>query len=215
MASFFDQTVSAVTERPTMVYGLKFFPNLEPIVDNNQDTPAFGWPSGPEVSDCNLSVVSDVIKRLGNRCRVILEIGVHRNEGRSMTNILMDNRPVGSTYIGVDINDKSYLNDQSTGIYTIRSNSHDQQKIRAALMEIGVQQIDLLMIDGWHSVNTCVNDWAYTNLLSDHGVVILHDTNAHPGCVALFHAVDEDLFVKSRFCDDDNDMGIATFWKKS
>jgi len=214
MSSFFDQTVSHIDPRPTMVYGLRFFPNLEPTVDNNQDTPAFGWPTGPEVSNCNLSVVSDVVRRLGTNCRVIMEIGVHRNEGRSMTNILMDERPMGSKYIGVDLDDKSYLDDESKGIYTIRSNSHDQQRIREFLSNIGVDKIDLLMIDGWHSVNTCVNDWCYTDLLSDHGVVILHDTNAHPGCVALFHAVDDELFEKSRFCTVDSDMGISTFWKR-
>lgn len=214
MPSFFEQTVANITSRPTMVYGLRFFPNLEPIVDNNQDSPAFGWPSGPEVSDCNLSVVSNVIKDLGDRCRVIMEIGVHRNDGRSMTNVLMDERPVGSVYVGIDLDDKGYLDDVSRGIYTLKANSHDQQRIRTRLLEIGVDKIDVLMIDGWHSVNTCVNDWCYTDLLSDHGVVILHDTNAHPGCVALFHAVDESLFRKERFCTDDADMGIATFWKK-
>jgi len=42
-------------------------------------------------------------------------------------------------------------------------------------------------------------------------VVILHDTNAHPGCVALYHAVDESLFDKNRFCTEMNDMGISVF----
>jgi len=44
-------------------------------------------------------------------------------------------------------------------------------------------------------------------------VVMLHDTNTHPGCVALFEAVDENLWIKQRFCTD-NDFGIATFRKR-
>lgn len=212
---FYEKTVAHINPRPTMIYGLQFFPSLEPVVSDNQDIPAFGWPSGPEISDCNLSVVSDVVRRLGPSCKAILEIGVHRNDGRSMTNILMDQRPTGSIYLGVDVNDKSYLNDDGLGVHTIMCNSHDQMSIRNKLKLIGVDSLDIIMIDGWHSVNTCVNDWCYSNLLSPTGVVILHDTNAHPGCCALFHAVDPELFEKERHCVGDGDMGIATFWRKS
>jgi hypothetical protein len=210
----FDQTVAHITGEPTIIYGLKFFPSLEPHVSNNQDSPGWGWHSGPEVSDCNLSVVADVVQKLGARCNVIMEIGVHRNQDRSMTNILMDMRPKGSTYLGVDIDDKSYLDDPVSGVHTVKCNSHDQRTVRNKLRTIGADKIDILMIDGWHSVNTCVNDWCYTDLLSDHGCVIVHDTNAHPGCVALYHAVDESLFDKQRFCVDQSDTGIATFWHR-
>lgn len=207
----FDLTASKITPRPTVIYGLKYFPNLEPHVSNDQDAPAFGWPTGPEVSDCNLLVVADVLRLMGTRCNAIMEIGVHRNDGRSMTNVLMDSRPSGSTYLGVDLDDKSYLDNARTKTYTVKANSHDQRTVRSKLASIGIEKIDVLMIDGWHSVNTCVNDWCYTDLLSDHGVVILHDTNAHPGCVALFDAVDENIFAKQRYCTGIDDMGISVF----
>ena len=77
-----------------------------------------------------------------------------------------------------------------------------------------MQNLDILMIDGWHSVHTCVNDWGYVDMLSDGGAVIVHDTNAHPGPIALFSAVDDNLFTKERFCSELNDMGIAVFWHK-
>lgn len=211
----FDIAVSQITTRPSMIYGLKFLPSLEPHVSDNQDTPAWGWPSGPEISDCNLQVVSEVVSKLGQNCGTILEIGVHRNQGRSITNILMDNKPNTAKYIGVDIDDKSFLDNANSHIYTIKSNSHDQRKIRAFLNHHNVNKIDVLMIDGWHSVNTCINDWCYADMLSAHGCVILHDTNAHPGCIALYHAVDEKLFDKSRYCTSMDDMGIATFWHKT
>ena len=79
---------------------------------------------------------------------------------------------------------------------------------------MGVGVIDLLFIDGWHSVNQCANDWHYTDMLSDNGVVILHDTNSHPGCVALFDAVDENQYAKERHCLE-ADYGIAVFRKLS
>jgi len=211
----FDLTIAHITPSPTMLYGLKFFPDLEPHCSNDQDTPNWGWPiDAVEISDCNLAVVNDVMRRLGNNCRNVMEIGVHRNEGRSITNVLMDTKPEGCQYLGIDIEDKSNLDNRKKGIHTLRANSHDKVAVRKKLRDIGMQSIDLLMIDGWHSVHTCVNDWGYVDLLSPHGVVILHDTNAHPGCVALYHAVDESLFDKNRFCTEMNDMGISVFWHK-
>jgi hypothetical protein len=208
----YDIALSHITARSTMIYGLKFLPSLEPHVSDNQDTPAWGWPTGPEISDCNLAVVSDVMQKLGKDCQAIVEIGVHRNQGRSITNILMDQKPTSCKYLGIDIDDKSHLNNSASNIFTFKSNSHDQRKIRQTIAGLGISTIDILMIDGWHSVNTCVNDWCYTDLLSHNGCVVLHDTNAHPGCLALFHAVDEKLFIKKRHCTSMDDMGIATFW---
>jgi hypothetical protein len=213
MITPFELTVKHITPQPTLLWGLKYFPSLEPHCSNDHDAPFWGWPDGPEVSDCNLGIVSDTLKQMGPHCQSILEIGIHRNDGRSMTNILMDNRPEGSIYLGVDLDDKSYLDDPTKNLHTIKSNSHDQLAVRQKLAMIGIKSIDLLFIDGWHSVNTTVNDWMYTDLLSPFGVVILHDTNAHPGCVALFEAVDENLFFKERYCTE-KDMGIAVFRRK-
>jgi hypothetical protein len=210
----YQQTINHITPRSTISYGLDFFPSLEPHCSNDQDAPNWGWPVGPEISDCNLMVVRDVLSRLGSKCQAIMEIGVHRNAERSITNVLMDNRPMGSYYIGVDLDDKSHLDDVLSNTHTIRSHSHDQALIRARLAELGIEKLDIIMIDGWHSVNTCVNDWQYVDILSDHGVVILHDTNAHPGPIALYHAVSCSLFDKTLHCTSLDDMGIATLWRR-
>lgn len=210
----FEYGLTQITKRPTAIYGLKFAPTLEPHVDDNQDTPPWGWPNGPEISDCNLQVLGDVLKKLGNKCNAIVEIGVDRNEGKSFTKLILNNKPTDSKYLGIDVEDKSRLINPEKNIYTIQSNSHDQFKIRSELNKLGISKIDLLMIDGWHSVNTCINDWCYADMLSDHGCVVLHDTNAHPGCITLFHAVDETLFEKTRYCTEMTDMGISTFWHR-
>lgn len=207
--SFYEKTVSSIFQKPTVTYGLKYFPSLEPVISDDQDSPAFGWPSGPEVSVGNRSVLEHVIQCLGPKCKNIVEIGVHRNSDESLTTVIFKNRLPNSLYLGIDLDDKSYLDDPAQGTYTIKSNSHDQRLIRNRLNLIGIEQIDLLMIDGWHSVNTCVNDWQYVDLLSPHGVVVMHDTNSHPGPIALFEAIDEKLFDKQRFCTEDTDMGIA------
>jgi len=212
----FDITTAHIIQQPTVLYGLKYFPSLEPHCSNDQDAPNWGWPDGDvEISDCNLAVVADVLKKLGTSCDNIMEIGVHRNEDRSITKILMDNKPVGCKYLGVDIDDKSHLDNAALNIATIKANSHNKVAVRQKLRQLRMDKIDLLMIDGWHSVHTCVNDWGYVDLLSAHSAVILHDTNAHPGCIALYNAVDETLFDKFRYCIESSDMGISVFWHKN
>lgn len=208
MTTPYEQTINHIKEEPTSVYGLKFFPSLGDSY-NDIDSCLFGWPSGPEVSNNNLELMKLLLKEMGNNCKVIVEIGVHRNDEDSITHILMNNKPNNCIYLGIDLDDKSFLNNQLKRIYTIKSNSHDQLTIRNKLLSIGATHIDLLFIDGWHSVNTCINDWSYVDLLSNNGIIAMHDSNAHPGPIALFHSIDEKLFDKVRYCTGPDDMGIA------
>lgn len=210
----YQRTRFHIKPQPTSVHGLRFFPSLEPDIDNDQDMPPYGWVSQVEVTDCNLAVVRSVVEELGDNLRATMEIGVNRNGERSMSRVMMDERPKGSFYLGVDIEDKSYLDDPASNTWTIKANSHDQDGIRGFLANKGVKKLDLLFIDGWHSINTCVNDWLYADLLSPHGIVILHDTNSHPGPIGLFEAINEDLYVKERHCLD-NDFGIAVVRRKA
>ena len=206
----YEKTRFLIKPKPTSIHGLKFFPDMEPDVSNDQDSPVFGGINCPEVSDCNLQVVKSVVASIGSQLNSILEIGVNRNGERSMSRVLMDDRPRGSFYLGVDLDDKSYLDNPAENTWTIRANSHDQDRVRSFLADKNINKLDLLFIDGWHSINTCVNDWQYTDLLSDNGIVILHDTNAHPGCVGLFEAVSDYYYEKTRFCTE-NDHGISVF----
>jgi hypothetical protein len=209
----YHKTRFLVKPRPTDIPGLKFFPCMEPEVDHDRDAPVFGWINDIEVSDCNLEVVRKTVSDFGNSLTSIMEIGVNRNGERSMSRILMDNRPPGCFYLGVDLNDKSYLNNPTTNTWTLQTDSCNQEVVRNFLASKGIKKLDLLFIDGWHSVNNCINDWKYSDLLSDRGVVILHDTNSHPGCVGLFEAVSDSYYDKVRYCTID-DQGIAVFRKK-
>ena len=210
----YDDLVRCIKPRPTDIVGLKWFPDLEPEVSNDRDAPLNDfWISEVEVSDCNLEVVKQVVAQLGSGLQAALEIGVNRNGERSMSRVIMDQRPQGSFYLGVDIEDKSYLDDPSNNTWTIQTSSAERSRVLDRMRQQGVGLLDLIMIDGWHSVNMCVNDWQFTERLTDHGVVILHDTNTHPGCVALFEAVDENQWIKERWCVG-QDYGIATFRRR-
>jgi hypothetical protein len=209
MNDSYDRLVSMITPLPTDVQGLRFFPSLEPHCSNDHDPPLWGWISSVTNSACNLAVVRDVVQQLGPNLRACMEIGVNR-ETPSLSTVLLHERPAGSFYLGVDLEDKHYLDNPDANTWTLISNSHDQDLVRGFLAKHGITQLDALFIDGWHSVNTTVNDWRYADLLSEHGVVIMHDTNSHPGCVAVYEAVDTDMYHKQRYCTVD-DYGIAVF----
>jgi len=208
----YQRTAAMIERKPTDIWGLKFLPHI-PLHDD-RDGPLFSWPKNQEVSDCNLAIVIGEIERLGDRYKACMDIGVARNGERSMSHRYHGLKPKGAVYVGVDVEDKSFLNNPDENIWTIQANSHEQDRIRSFLKEKGVDKLDILAIDGWHSVNTTMNDWRYADLLSDHGVVIVHDTNHHPGDIALCEAVDENLFDIIRSCTS-YDSGIAVFRRKS
>jgi len=214
MSEHFELTKALIKPKPTTVWGLSFFPDLEPDLDNDRDMPYPGWLGCPEVTDCNLETMRMLVSELGDRCQAIMEIGVNRNGDRSMSQVLMGGKPASCIYVGVDLNDKSHLDDASRNIHTLMSNSHDQAAVRSFLAAKGVAQLDLLFIDGWHSVNTTINDWMYADMLSPHGIVAIHDSNTHPGDIALHEAVDAALFDKRRYCLG-HDSGIAVFRRRT
>ena len=215
MTNAYNRIIELIKPRPTTIQGLRYFPDLEPQVDNNSDAPPFGWTANQEISDGNRDIVRQAVEYLTTTgFNAAMEIGVDRSNAASMSRIIMEGRPAGSFYLGVDINDKSYLNNAETNTWTLQCNSHDQTVIREFIASKNITQLDLLFIDGWHSVNTCVNDWRYTDLLRPGGIVLLHDSNSHPGCAALFDAVDDTMYDKARYCTDDSDFGIAAFVRK-
>jgi hypothetical protein len=213
MTTPYDQILAVVNRQPTDVPGLKWFPSLEPHVSNDQDWPPFGFPNSPETSDANLEAASNILRQMGLKCKCIVEIGVDRNGSRSFTRVFLEQKPSDCIYLGVDIEPKPHIHDPSKRSFFLQTTSHNRAAIVKQLALLGVSHIDCLMIDGWHSVNTAVNDWQLSSMVSSHGVVLLHDTNAHPGPVALFDAVDESQWNKTRLFVD-NDMGLAVFSRK-
>jgi hypothetical protein len=204
----YNVTKELITKLPTTIFGLKFFPSLEPHHNDDTDLPYSGWREHTQVSDDNLKIVSDIVNSLGDKLKACMEIGIYRDSSKSMTNVLINEKPKDCFYLGVDIDDKNELNDPNRNIFTIQCNSHDQEKIRSFLKSKNIDKLDILLIDGWHSVNTTINDWKYADLLSQHGIVIVHDTNTHPGDIALCEAIDIDMFNVERLCQG-NDSGIA------
>ena len=207
------------------VNGLSFIPTLEPKLSDDVD----GFINGvgyveQEFSACNRKVLAEALAELKSP-KCIVEIGVARAKGYSeggqsewentSTYMILKNKPKDCIYIGLDLEDKSKLNDKENNVYTIMGDCSNHSAAYELMEKLGVNQIDLLLIDGWHSVNQCVRDWGYTEKLSSDGVVIMHDVHDHPGPQALFEAIDTNLYDKNKYCIVPGDWGIAVAKRKT
>ena len=73
------------------------------------------------------------------------------------------------------------------------------------------QHFDIIFIDGLHSIHQVLKDWEYTNLLSDTGIVGLHDTSHHIGPFLFIRNLDKNKWdVIENACPQDYGIGFAT-----
>jgi len=81
------------------------------------------------------------------------------------------------------------------------------------IKSIGIKEFGFIFIDGWHSINQCLDDWEYTNILQSDGVVGFHDTSCHPGPAAFVKALNKDMWeVEENLTPEDYGIGFA--WQK-
>jgi predicted O-methyltransferase YrrM len=175
-----------------------------------------GWVYPPmEVMDDNREALKERFLRVKDNCQAILEIGVSRetNGEQTTTGILLNNKHPNTIYIGIDVNDKSYLNDPSKNIYTIQASSMSVESNLAKIKEFGVTQFGFIFIDGWHSINAVLTEWEYTQLLAPNGIVGWHDTTQHPGPHYFVKALNKDKWhVEENVCPTNHGIGFA--WRK-
>lgn len=181
---------------------------------DNQDNPFDGVFAPIEFSDCNKNSLLNNFNKIKDRAKAILEIGVCRNGNQSSTYVFINNKKDDTIYLGVDLESKVALNDLSKKVYTMLSNSSDIEKIMEYAHNIGVDKFDYIFIDGWHSINQCIDDWRFVKYLAEGGIVGLHDTNKHPGPVALVENINLDKWELEQCCTENQDNGITFFKKK-
>ena len=206
----------------TSIYGLNFLPSLEPKFPDDRDSCitselslfhnlSIRYFQTEEVTERAYNKVVEIIESY-KRDIFILEIGVNRSKERQFTDAFIKYKSKKSLYIGIDINDKSSLNDKENNVWTIKTDSRNQDYIRS---KFDWRNIDILMIDGDHSVVGAVNDFKYANILADDGTVILHDSNSHSGPLALIEAIDRDIFtVEKLFEENLDDFGLTIIKKR-
>lgn len=214
-----------LTKYQTNIYGLSFYPSLEPYFSDDRDACISGdlrvcfepplckmnYTPKVNVTEKSYNKVVEIVKSFSGDI-FIVEIGIDRDGPDGFTQAFHRNKSENSMYLGIDIDDKSSLNNKDKHIYTLKTDSRNQDYIRN---KIGQNKIDILMIDGWHSVNCAINDWKYVDLLSNDGIVIVHDSNGHPGPLALMEAIDRTKFnVDNLFVNCDDDYGLCVIKRK-
>lgn len=158
---------------------------------------------------CNHISLQKAIDACDTKPKYFLEIGVCRNGENSSTHTILKNVPEDGYFFGIDIEDKSYLNNLKN-VFTIKETSHNHKNIFNWIKSYGVNQIDFIHIDATHDINQVLNDWEYTKLLSPKGVVAFHDTTAHPGPYLFINSLNTDIWeVYPNLCPDDYGFGYC------
>lgn len=166
-----------------------------------------GW---AEVSDENRRLLKEQFLSVRDNCRAILEIGISRNGPESLTQIFLQNKKPETIYVGIDIDDKTYLDNAEQNVHTIKASSSDYAHCMNIIKSLNVSEFDFIFIDGWHSINQVLADWEYTNILGPQGIVGFHDTAYHPGPKYFLPALDSSKWdVVVNAVEFINDWGIG------
>ena len=176
---------------------------------DDQDHPVRSGYRGPEFTECNRKHLKESFLSVANNCKVIVEIGVCRNGKDSSTYVFLNNKKENTLYLGVDLMDKSFLNDAVKNIHTLQTDSSNYEQVVSKLRGLGVDEIDYLFIDGWHSINQVYKDWEYTNILSKNGIVGFHDINYHPGPSLFIQNLNPDIWDIKTYCPNDYGIGFV------
>jgi hypothetical protein len=171
------------------------------------------------MSACNLHALQEQFMRVKHRCAAILEIGVNHNATptpMTSTNMFLSMKHRETIYLGVDINDKSYLNNPGENVFTLQSDSGLISDVISYANTVGIRHFDFIFIDGWHSVNQVLREWEYTSWLGPNGIVGFHDTAVHPGPALFVKNLDRDKWnVLENSCGfAHHDFGIGFAWQK-
>jgi len=166
--------------------------------------------SGEEITENNRQSLQEQFLKVRDKCKAILEIGIGRNGENSFAHVFFKNKKDETKYVGIDIEDRSWLIDCGENIYTIQGNSSNYDENVEIFKTMGVDKFDFIFIDGLHSINQVLKDWEYTNLLSENGIVGFHDTSHHIGPFLFIRNLDKEKWdVIENTCPDDYGIGFA------
>lgn len=175
---------------------------------------------GTDFSEANRYQLKEHYTKL-KKCNCILEIGVDNNPDRSRTSTrtLLNMKDDSTYYFGIDILDKSYLDDPSKNIYTLKENSSNVEVVIDFIYanSEGFRKIDFIFLDGWHSIRQCGIEWKgyVKKYLSRNGIVGWHDSNHHYGPKWLTETVDRNKWEVAEFPGDvKKDFGVSFAWRK-
>jgi hypothetical protein len=173
-----------------------------------------GYQTYQEFSHCNQLKLLERFLSLNIKSGVIVEIGVSRNNfENTSTYILTKYKTPETIYLGIDIDDKSFLDHKFPNTHTLISKSEYYQRVLEKFRELEITEIDFLFIDGWHSINQVIDELLWVEMVKPGGYIVYHDTNVHPGPSKIVDLFRPDMFSVEKCCESPLDWGIS-FVKK-
>ena len=187
--------------------------------DNDKDwIPQFPNPfqlvGNKEFSICNQSALTEEFVKVKDQTKTIVEIGVSRitynqSYDQTSTSIFLRHKNHETLYLGVDIDDKTFVQGLGRNVFTLQSKSENYERVKAKLDTLKISQIDFLFIDGWHSINQVIDELWYVDFMKPGGVIGFHDTNYHPGPSRIIKNLNPDIFEVVQYCEQQDDWGIG------
>lgn len=192
------------------------------------DISVFNQYKGEEFSADNRKFLLEEFLKVKDNVNNIVEIGVARLTRKqfnketgwvdyeeefpfdlSSTSIFLNNKNPSTKYLGIDIEDKSNLESYKPRTFTLQSKSEDFEVVSNKLKAIGIEQIDFLFIDGWHSINQVLDEFWYLQFMKPGGIIGFHDINHHPGPKEIFNALNPEVFEITNYNTPDWGIGFA------
>jgi len=167
-----------------------------------------------EFSMCNQAALTEEFSKVKDQTKVIVEIGVSRvtynqTYDQTSTSIFLRHKNPETIYLGIDIDDKTFLQGFERNVFTLQSKSEYYERVKAKLDALKITQIDFLFIDGWHSINQVIDELWYVDFMKPGGVIGFHDTNYHPGPTRIIKNLNPNIFEVTQYCEQPDDWGVG------
>ena len=167
-----------------------------------------------EFSMCNQAALTEEFSKVKDQTKVIVEIGVSRvtynqTYDQTSTSIFLRHKNPETIYLGIDIDDKTFLQGLERNVFTLQSKSEYYERVKAKLDSLKITQIDFLFVDGWHSINQVIDELWYIDFMKPGGVIGFHDTNYHPGPSQIIKNLNPNIFEVKQLCQQQDDWGIG------
>jgi predicted GTPase len=183
-----------------------------PEIQKDPDLSNFDLNHSQEITQCNRQSLKENFLKVRDNCKAILEIGIGRNGQDSFATIFFENKKDETVYVGIDIEDRSWLKDHGKNIHIIQGSSSDYDKHMETIRnQFNITEFDFILIDGDHSIDQVLIDWEYTQMLSDKGIVAFHDTTMHLGPYLFIRNLNQDKWdIVPNCCPKDFGIGFVS-----
>jgi hypothetical protein len=148
-----------------------------------------------------------------DRGTAILELGVSKHGIDSSTYVFLNNKKQRTYYVGIDDEDKSYLNDPVKNVYTIKNTKDCVEDNMRMCTNLGITSFNFIFINACDTLNEIQTLWKYTNWLAPVSFVGFHNTGIQTELIEFLDSINRDKWnVVKNVCKQDN--GIGFVWPK-